>query len=320
MPLDLQRQWPHSFIGCNYTIEKHDCTTATCCVAQSSFLYVPEYWPNLFYAILFGVFILPQVFLGVKYKTWGYMVGMVTGLAVEVIGYVGRVLLNDNWFNNDAFLMYLIALTIAPVFVTAAIYICLTRIIIMYGEHLSFFRPRTIAIAFMSSDFISLVLQAVGGAIAETADDGSDTKQTGVDIMIAGLLLQAISLVVFSAVWAHFHISLRRGIPDQTPDRRRARGRKIFKLFQAGLMLATAAIIVRSVYRVVELWGGFEGELWNNERDFIIMDGAMMGLAVVLLTGLHPGFCFQGHWQTTGWNVRGSRQKGAVGGKSAEEA
>ncbi|KJX93431.1 hypothetical protein TI39_contig4318g00003 [Zymoseptoria brevis] len=126
MSLDLQSQWPHSFIGCNYTIEKHDCTTATCCVAQSNFLYVPEYWPNLFYAILFGVFILPQLFLGMKYKAWGLH---------------GR---------------YLIALTIAPVFITAAIYICLTRIIIMYGEHLSSFRPRTIAIAFMSSDFMSL--------------------------------------------------------------------------------------------------------------------------------------------------------------------
>jgi hypothetical protein len=60
---------------------------------------------------------------------------------------------------------YLICLTIAPVFISAAIYLCLTRIIGLYGSHLARFKPRTIAIAFMSSDFLSLVLQAIGGAM-----------------------------------------------------------------------------------------------------------------------------------------------------------
>jgi hypothetical protein len=209
-------------------------------------------------------------------------------------------------------------LTIAPVFITAAIYLCLTRIIIMYGEHLSFFRARTIAIVFMTSDFLSLVLQAAGGAIAETAEE-DDLAQSGIDVMIAGLLLQAISLFVFSAVWIHFQFSRKRGVLDQTPERISARGRSIFKIFQAGLMLATAAIIVRSVYRVVELWGGFSGELWNNENDFFILDGAMIGLAVVLLTVLHPGIAFSGQWTTCGWNMKGARQSSPKEEKIVEE-
>jgi hypothetical protein len=168
----------------------------------------------------------------------------------------------------------------------------------------------------MCSDFLSLVLQAAGGAIAETADAGEG--QAGINIMIAGLLLQAISLFVFSAVWIQFQFSLRRGIPDQNPTRMKARGRKMFKFFQAGLMLATAAIIVRSVYRVVELWGGFAGKLWNSETDFIIMDGAMIGLAVVVLTVLHPGIAFGGHWVTANWSMKGPRSTGTASEKVVE--
>jgi hypothetical protein len=74
--------------------------------------------------------------------------------------------------------------TIAPVFISAAIYLSLSRIVILYGEHLSYFKPRTIAIIFMASDLISLILQAAGGGIVDTTDDPI-TKQSGIDTMIA---------------------------------------------------------------------------------------------------------------------------------------
>ena len=79
-----------------------------------------------------------------------------------------------------------IALTIAPVFLTAAIYLTLSRIFLIYNVSLSRFAPRTVALTFMASDFLSLVLQAAGGGIADTADyDQQDLKRTGIDIMIS---------------------------------------------------------------------------------------------------------------------------------------
>lgn len=199
-------------------------------------------------------------------------------------------------------------LTIAPVFLTAAIYLCLSRIIALYGTHLSPLQPRTIAIFFMCSDFLSLVLQAVGGALAEMAST-KEAGQTGINIMIAGLLLQAISLAVFSAVWTWFMLRVRSGVTDQTHAKVVTRTRMLFKLFQVALMLATAAIIVRSIYRVAELWGGFEGELWNNETDFMILDGVMIALAVLLLTVLHPGIAFGEQWHAANWSIRDGRNR-----------
>ena len=55
----------------------------------------------------------------------------------------------------------------------------------------------------MSCDFFSLVLQAIGGAIADTANDQT-TTQTGINIMIAGLSFQVVSLVIFIVLCSDF--------------------------------------------------------------------------------------------------------------------
>ncbi|KAK3067705.1 phospholipid-translocating ATPase rsb1 [Teratosphaeriaceae sp. CCFEE 6253] len=228
---------------------------------------------------------------------------MVMGLALEVVGYANRVLLHKNPFNGNAFLIYLITLTIAPVFVSAAIYLSLTRILVLYGQNLSRVTPRIVAISFMSSDFMSLLLQAAGGGIADSADTDS-LKNIGVDIMIAGLVLQAISLGVFLLFGADFAWRCRQGVLDQDPERRRTRNSMIFKAFLAGMILATLVILIRSIFRAAELWGGFEGTLWNDEVDFLILDGAMMSVACLCLSALHSGAAFGGQWRAAEWSFR----------------
>jgi H+/gluconate symporter-like permease len=178
---------------------------------------------------------------------------------------------------------------------------------VLFGAHLSFVKPRTVAITFMTSDFCSLVLQAVGGAIAETANDNA-TAQKGLDVMIAGLLLQAISISVFLTFMTFFGWRSRASGKTSTDDDKQARlNRPLFKIFLASLVVATVAVLVRSIFRVVELWGGFSGKLWNNEKDFLVLDGAMMALAVLLLSVLHPGIAFGADWSTANWSFKPAR-------------
>jgi hypothetical protein len=151
----------------------------------------------------------------------------------------------------------------------------------------------------MTSDFLSLVLQAAGGGIADTAaDDEQDLKRTGIDIMIAGLVLQAVFLRV-----------RRHGMDNSSPERNALRSRFVFKAFLASLLLATVAILARSIFRAAELWAGFEGELWNSETDFLVLDGAMIALAVLLLSALHPGLAFGGQWHAANWSLRSGKEK-----------
>jgi hypothetical protein len=97
---------PQAFIGCDWQILSEYCTLDTCCLAQSSFLYRPNYGANLFFTVFFAVFILPQVGLGIWYRTWGFAISMAMGLILETVGYAARIMLHNNPFSANGFLMY----------------------------------------------------------------------------------------------------------------------------------------------------------------------------------------------------------------------
>lgn len=127
-------------------------------------------------------------------------------------------------------------LTIAPAFLTAAIYLSLSRLVIIHGEHLARFAPRTYTITFICCDIISLILQAAGGAMAASGGD-MDSKQTGVNIMIAGLVFQVVSLALFMALCADFWLRVRRGVVEYglVSETEKLKKRPFFKLFPVGM-------------------------------------------------------------------------------------
>jgi RTA1 like protein len=67
-------------------------------------------------------------------------------------------------------------------------------------------------------------------------------------------------------------------------------------MIYAGLLVATITILIRSSFRVAELTGGFHGKLWHSEIDFMVLDGAMIAIASLLMTLFHPGLAFHGRW------------------------
>ncbi|CAG8217508.1 unnamed protein product [Penicillium nalgiovense] len=129
--------------------------------------------------------------LGIRYRTWSYLAGLFGGLVLEIIGYAGRLQMQYNPFRFDPYLEYISDLPHnSPCIYQASIYICLGRIVVMYGENIARLRPRTYVIIFILCDPVLLLLQASGGAITSIADaDQPDLGQAGINIMIAGLLI-----------------------------------------------------------------------------------------------------------------------------------
>lgn len=72
----------------------------------------------------------------------------------------------------------------------------------------------------------------------------------------------------------------------------------------SALAVSTIAIFIRSLYRVIELSGGFGGALANNQATFMVLEGPMVIIAVLAMTLLHPAMCFNGHWAAAGWTLR----------------
>ena len=294
-------------------INQRDCNLSTCDFTLAAFDYRASLAGNTLYTVIFGIYLFLNIFLGIRYKTWGYMVAMVTGLAGEIIGYIGRILLWQNPFDptgND-FLVYIVCLTISPALLSAGIYLCLARIVVVFGENTSRFKPRTYTLIFCSCDFFSLVLQAAGGGMTSGAKT-IPAQQTGINIMLAGLSAQVVSLSIFSAFAIEYALRLYRN-PDAWDTRHAALYQsRLFRAFLWGLAVATVTIFTRSTFRVAELSGGFHGSLANNQISFMILEGAMVTIAASCLTLLHPGIAFQGRWADANFKLRGA--------KSAESA
>ena len=63
--------------------------------------------------------------------------------------------------------------------------------------------------------------------------------------------------------------------------------------------MATVLIFFRSLYRVIELQGGYDGKIANDEPSFMILEGPIIILAVLALTVFHPGLVFgQRGWRS----------------------
>lgn len=152
------------------------CTLETCDLSLAHLTYLPSVWGNAVFVGVFGLALPIQIFLGFKHKTWGFMLAMFLGLALEVVGYITRIMLHDEPFIKNNFILYLIFLTIAPAFISAGIYLCLSRIIVLFGSGLSRLNARTYTILFCTSDLVSLILQGVGGALASVGETTEDVR------------------------------------------------------------------------------------------------------------------------------------------------
>lgn len=88
-----------------------DCTLATCplvapdgtVLANNS--YDPSLAGNALYLALFALAFLLQIVLGIKYKTWAFMVAVLFGFGLEICGYIGRVGQSNNPFDGNTFML-----------------------------------------------------------------------------------------------------------------------------------------------------------------------------------------------------------------------
>lgn len=143
------------------------CSLKTCNVQQWGYIhYQPSIPGNVLFLIIIDALALAQLIMGAYYRTGLVCIAMLLGLASESCGYIARILMHGDPFSRVYFLWYLVTLTLGPAFLAGGIYLCLGRIVVIYGEGISRIRPKTYTYIFMGCDFCSLVIQAVGGGIA----------------------------------------------------------------------------------------------------------------------------------------------------------
>ncbi|EON99628.1 putative parasitic phase-specific protein psp-1 protein [Phaeoacremonium minimum UCRPA7] len=256
------------------------------------------------YAAFIGIFGVSLIAYLVTYavtrRGLAFTIAFLLGLICEVLGYAGRVMSWKNPWDENGFLMQICCLTIAPAFMAAGIYFCLRRIVFTFGPENSRIPPPYYTRIFIPCDVLSLILQAVGGAMASVASHNNKPVETGDNIMIAGLSFQVFTMLMFMLCSADFafnawrrHKKLGDAAFDQSASVAAIRNSWLFKGFLGALTLSTICIFWRCVFRVAELSKGWTGPLMKNQPMFIGFEGVMIVVAVVSLNVFHPSVCFK---------------------------
>ncbi|KAJ5169966.1 RTA-like protein [Penicillium coprophilum] len=266
-----------------------------CPVESTTYGYYPSFGGNIFFTAFFALLGLCQAGLGVYYRTWTFLIALLVGTLMEMAGYIGRVLMHDNPWSGPAFKLQIVCLVLAPTFVAAGVYLTLKHIILSLGPEHSILKPRLFTWIFIGCDIGSLLLQAAGGGVAAAAGK-NDMKMldAGDNIIIAGIAFQVATMVVcaFFAIvffWRVFKSgdgfsgekNLDTGVSPIVP--------KWMPFIVGAEIFAYVTVLIRCIYRLPEMAGGWGNPLMQKENEFLVLDGMMIALACLAFTIFHPG-------------------------------
>jgi hypothetical protein len=122
--------------------ELEHCTLSTCNITSSYYYYRVSLPANAAFLALFSISLLGfLVTYAVTRRATAFTFAFVAGVALEVIGYVGRIQSWQNQWGQTGFLMQIVCLTIAPAFMAGGIYLCLRRVVYAFGPENSRISP-----------------------------------------------------------------------------------------------------------------------------------------------------------------------------------
>ncbi|QRW20637.1 RTA1-like protein [Rhizoctonia solani] len=260
------------------------------------FNYVPTGWIGILFIVLFGVTTAGHLLQALVFRTT-YMIPTLVLCGIgELLGWAGRYWGHVNPYNEDAFMMQITTTIIAPSFMTAAMFLILPKIINELGTGYSRMPPRLYSIIFITADVTALVIQAVGGAMASIANT-LDGAERGGRIMLGGIVIQLVAVVLYTLLGLEFSVRFGLDRPvraSHVSDQRKHAGwihvpRGIVWML-VGLIIATIFIIIRSIYRTIELTDGWNGGIISTEKWFNWFDGAPIVVAMFTFNVFHPGY------------------------------
>jgi hypothetical protein len=104
-----------------------NCTLALCPIEWTVYQYRPSLPANIVFLVLYAVALAIHLYLGIRWRSWGFMAFMAVGCLYAMIGYAGRIVLWTDPWSFPAFMIQMVCITGTPVFFTAAIYVTLSR-------------------------------------------------------------------------------------------------------------------------------------------------------------------------------------------------
>ncbi|RAH65223.1 RTA1 domain-containing protein [Aspergillus aculeatinus CBS 121060] len=299
-----------------------NCTSVTpaCPVSATTLGYYPNLGGNIFLLLVFAICALTQIYLGFRYRVRLYSALVFLGCAGEGVGYIGRLMLHANPWNNGGFIIQTLLLIVSPSFLAAALYLTVKTIVLTCGPQFSLLNPKLYTWLFIICDAIGFCTQLAGGGLQATAANGKGSESTvrvGTNIMIAGIAFQAATMAVCGVLTIDYTRKVylhRRQQAGYTPLSWMSVSHSGFAGFVGCQTVAFVTILIRCIYRIPEMAGGWGNPMMQDETKFMILDGTMVAIGAILMTLAFPGVFLPA---ISSRHARGQHQK--TGSRVTEE-
>lgn len=125
------------------------------------------------------------------------------------------------------------------------------------------------------------------------ASGTSSAQETGSNVVIGGLVVQLLFFGFFVIVAAIFHVRITsHPTPESRSERDITAGQgwrqRNWVTILLALYVVSALILVRSVFRLVEYRGGYDGYIMTHEAFGYVFDALLMFVAMVVMNVYHP--------------------------------
>ncbi|KAJ7037219.1 RTA1-like protein, partial [Mycena alexandri] len=257
---------------------------------NSQYGYKPSEAIAILFITLYGISTILHIGQATYYRMWWLLpTAALCGIG-ELLGWSGRLWSAISLAAQTPFLMQISTTIIAPTPLLAASFVIVARVIQRLGTSYSRLTPKWYTILFLPCDIIALVIQGVGGGMASSANDLAGAN-VGAHVMLGGIAFQFAVIILFSALTVDFVHRYLRDRPVRVEATAAARGALTprLKIMLAALAFSTTTLFIRSVYRIIELSGGWDGRIIHTEVYFNVLDGGMVVLAIFTLNFAHPG-------------------------------
>ncbi|KAI9467556.1 RTA-like protein, partial [Coemansia mojavensis] len=242
------------------------------------FTYIPVHGAPEAAAVVFAALAVILVVQSINTMAARWVYILVGTAIAESLGYVFRAICIDH-ASLGLFICMNLFLLLPPNALALFNYKAIGEVVRKSGirSHRFWLRPRFIVWFYFASDIFSFLLQSTGASM--TAQE--DTADTGKWICIGGLAIQLAFLTSFSGII----IAVMRNplyTVDKSPrdeDSRSAK-RRVMMI----MVVTTALLYVRSVYRLIEFIDGYGGKIYSAEWAFWVFDTvAILGMFLVYI-------------------------------------
>ncbi|KAH7233515.1 RTA1 like protein-domain-containing protein [Fusarium tricinctum] len=265
---------------------------------KSYYLYNPSEALAGVVAGLYAVSFFATLYQIIRKKAWVWLF-MLLAIAMEVIGYVARVVSATEPSKKGPYVVQFTLVILPPVLMAGVIYVVFARIVYWVvppeSRTLSFLwvPPRFITLLFVGFDVISLLLQLIAAVLIAGTDptehDAKSKLNLGKTLGLVGVSTQIAGFGLFTIAAIRFHFTSRRLSGEFARQNQVKHG--IAKKWMTLLIVVNVScllILVRSIYREIDFAGGKDGKTHQKEWYLYVFDTLPILLVVFLYNIFFP--------------------------------